>query len=355
MGYGTIAVPDGSGGNGELTVEDVGYFAIPAFLITFREFLEAAIIIAVLLGILNKMDQPHLIKWVWLGCLSATLICLVMAVVFILLIVVLKEEFLTEESTLLVEGSISIIAAILIAVVASSIGNVMAINEKYEKRLGQQIADAEEDAGVGLTAQSIFFLSWSAVMREGIETIIFFTGIGAAYPAASLPIPAITGAIVGSACGVLLYKVGGRMTIKVFFIFTMVLLVFIGAGVFTNGVHSIQAANKFGEYIDEDNRTGLNKPLWDVSDCCGYESQFWIMMRVLFGWTPYPSGIEMIAYFSYHIVTCATVAVKYKFKTRKDEGMPALFYCGKRPCGGVAIEDQKSRNVAPVLAIEDPK
>lgn len=337
MGYGSIDIPAGSGSDGKLTVEDVGYFSVPAFFITFREFLEAAIILAVLLGILTKMEQPHLRKYVWLGCLCATLICIVLGVVFLVLIVVLKSEFLTPETTLLMEGSIAIIAAVLIAVVASSIGNVMAINEKYERRLAQQLDETGES---GLTAQSIFFLSWSAVMREGIETIIFFTGIGAAYPAASLPIPAITGAILGSLLGVVLYKVGGRMTIKVFFIFTMVLLVFIGAGVFTNGIHSLQAADAFGVYSDEAARTGMNVPLYDISECCGYENQFYVMMRVLFGYTPNPTGLEALCYIMYHVVVWTGVGLKYKFKTRKDEGKPPLFMCGSRPCGGV-LEDSK--------------
>lgn len=336
--YGDVA-QTGSGENGKFTLDDVGYFSVPAFFITFREFLEAAIIIAVLLGLLSKMGANHLRKYVWFGVVSAAVICVLLGVIFIVLINVLKEQILTAESTLVVEGVIAIIAAILIAIVASAIGNVMAINEKYEKRLTDAV---ERDHERGLSPRSIFYLTFSTVIREGLETIIFFTGTGAAYPAASLPIPAVTGAITGTLCGLLLYKVGGKLTIKYFFICTMVILVFIGAGVFTNGVRNLQLANAFGEYttILPSERSALNQEQWNISDCCGYDkSQFWIMARVLVGYTPEPTGLEILMYCLYHICVWSSLFIKYKFKARKERGEPALFYCGRRPCGGVADAD----------------
>ena len=47
---------------------------LPAFLITFREVIEASLIVATILGILTKLGHTKSIKTVWLGTLAAIIV-----------------------------------------------------------------------------------------------------------------------------------------------------------------------------------------------------------------------------------------------------------------------------------------
>ena len=53
---------------------------MPAFLISLREGLEAALIVGILLGALRRLDEHHLARYVWLGVLAAAIVSLVVAV-----------------------------------------------------------------------------------------------------------------------------------------------------------------------------------------------------------------------------------------------------------------------------------
>mmetsp|Transcript_7852 Transcript_7852/g.14445 ORF Transcript_7852/g.14445 Transcript_7852/m.14445 type:complete len:342 (-) Transcript_7852:245-1270(-) len=295
MAYGEVDVTE---------AEEAGLFAAPAFFITFRETLEAAIIVSVLLGLLEKLDMRNFKKYVWFGVVSATVVCIVLAVVLVLLISVLKTFILEKDSQNYLTGVLSLFAAILIGFVANSLGNVMAIHQKYANKMTQAV---RENA---LSKSSIIFLSFTTVLREGVETIIFFIGIGAAFPPESLPLPSVLGAVIGVIIGVALYRCGGKVTLRVFFQVTVIMLVFIGAGVFTNGVHEIMSATNLPE-------EGIRKRLFDISDCCGLDNNFWVFMRVLFGYSPSPTALEIMMYVLYHVVVWTFLMWRYTVKSKK--------------------------------------
>ncbi|CAK9012801.1 High affinity iron permease 1, partial [Durusdinium trenchii] len=301
MGYGEINTNN---------ADSVGLFALPALFITFRETLEAAIVVSVLLGLLDRVNMPELKKYVWLGVVSATALCIFGAVVVLILFNVAKNELFEGNAELKAEGVVNLIAAVLIAVVALSVGDIMAIHDKLERRFDEELA--QHGGNDAITKNMILFLSFTAVAREGLETIIFFTGIGAAFPPESLPIPAIVGALIGVGIGIALYRFGGRLTIRVFFRGTMVLLVFIGAGIWTNGWSILQTLGAFGTWEPEEERAPLNDELFDISSCCGLDNQFWVLLRVLFGYSPNPTGTELLLYFTFHLVVWGLIIIKFK-------------------------------------------
>lgn len=340
MGYGEIDISDAS---------NAGLFAIPSFFITLRESLEAAIIVSVLLGLLDRLDLKHLKAFVWIGVLAATAVCILAAIILSLILYIVQENVLEGDTQVIVEAILSMLASILISVVAFSISNVMAIHDKYSNRMADQIGELEEEESI--TKSSILFLSFTTVFREGIETIIFFIGIGAAYPVESLPIPAVTGMIVGTVLGVLLYRFGGKLSIAFFFRFTMVLLVFIGAGIFSVGVSQLQYLGAFGEYagIPEEERAPMLQHVFDIRDCCSLESnQFWVIMRVLFGYTPNPSGVEMLSYFLYHIVVWLSLVLRFKHKAKKEAKHKAI----KQAKKDIEANNFNNEDMKPKMSIE---
>jgi high-affinity iron transporter len=314
MGYGETVNAPGA---------DVGLFAVPALFITFRETTEAAIIVSVLLGLLDKCGQPHLKRWVWIAVLVASAIVILLAIVLVVVLSVVMDAAVSETASMIVGGVIALLAAVLIAFVALTLSGVMAIHEKYSTRLHGSLMAAE------LSRQRLFWVTFVTIFREGLETILFFVGVGAAFPPESLPIPAVVGALLGVICGVLLYRCGGKLAISVFFKIMMVLLVFIGAGIFTYGVRELQEAEAFGAM-----GTGLNVELFSLSSCCGLQNQFWLFMRVMFGYQPEPTGLELIAYFGYHLCVWTALLVKYTNQARKAQDRPTLGreFCLKTGC-----------------------
>jgi len=331
---------------------EAGLFAVPAFFVTFRETLEAAIIVSVLLGLLNKTNLPELRRYVWLGVLSALCISICMAVIALILISYAKDQVLDPNTQRLIEGIISVVAAILIAFVAVSIGNVMAKTKKYEARLATDMNSNGSDI---ISHHTIFWMAFTAVFREGVETIIFFVAIGANYPGESLPIPAVTGAIVGLISGWALYKFGGRLTIKIFFRATMVVLIFIGAGIFTVGIHGLQQVGAFGTWEPAEDRAPINQDLWDWQECCGLQNQFWVMMRVLFGYSPNPTGLELMFYLLFHLVVWSFVVVRYKNDMRELAGKPTYKQIlAKQLCGCRATDDSGQKENTAMVTADDP-
>jgi len=53
---------------------------LPSFLITFREAIEAALIVATILGILAKTGQKKEIRTVWLATALATLVSITLLI-----------------------------------------------------------------------------------------------------------------------------------------------------------------------------------------------------------------------------------------------------------------------------------
>jgi high-affinity iron transporter len=297
---------------------EVGLFAVPALFITFRETTEAAIIVSVLLGLLDKCGQPQLKRWVWLAVLVAAAVVVLLAIVLVVVLSFIMDAAVSQTASSIVGGVIALLAAVLIAFVALTLSGVMAIHEKYSSRLHGSLMATE------LSRQRLFWVTFVTILREGLETILFFVGVGAAFPPESLPIPAVVGALLGVLCGVLLYRCGSKLAISWFFKIMMVLLVFIGAGMFAYGVRELQEAEAFGAMEADENPPPLNVVLFSLSACCGLQNQFWLFMRVMFGYQPEPTGLELIAYFGYHLCVWTALWVKYTNQARKAQNRPTL-------------------------------
>ena len=51
----------------------------------------------------------------------------------------------------------------------------------------------------------VFLLAFSTTLREGIESVIFLTGVSAGIDPRSIPIAGIVGIMLGLAVGIILY------------------------------------------------------------------------------------------------------------------------------------------------------
>ena len=141
-----------------------GLFTIPAFFIVFQEALEASIICAVLYGIIMKRNRPELKKYVWYGIVVGLGVTLAALIVLLVAISTLAEGAGVKQRMIL-QGSLSICAAVLLAHLALTIGNLLNIQDKIRSRVQSEVE--QKDGGVRW--KTVFFLSFTAIAREGVS------------------------------------------------------------------------------------------------------------------------------------------------------------------------------------------
>jgi high-affinity iron transporter len=144
-------------------------------------------------------------------------------------------------------------------------------------------------------------LAGSATLREGIESVLFLTGVSAGLSPASVLLPGAIGLALGTLVGVAVYFTGRSIkSLKWFFVASSVLLLFIAAGMTVNGAFFFQLAGLFGTMWPYEWRPWSNLLLWDASACCSADNNaFFGLMRALFGWQDQAMNIQLVYYFMY--------------------------------------------------------
>ncbi|PSC73283.1 Plasma membrane iron permease [Micractinium conductrix] len=295
-------------------------FSVPALLIMFREALEAAVVVSVLLQLVEKMRMPQLKKHVWFGALAGVAVSIVIGIVFIVLFYVANEKLFTGDSQAIFKGVISWVACLLITVVAFHMLKFYNVERKWRRKL-EGALDADREIAARSYRWSIMLLAFSATLREGIESVLFLTGVSQGDGIKAIIIPGIVGVILGLGVGMLIFYTGRTIkSLKWFFILSSGLLLFIAAGLVAQGVVFFTSAGLFGTTFPYEEREWYNHILWDTSGCCNmYTNEFWSLVRALFGYTDQPTGLNLMYYLLYWIVVLASMAWKAHTGTLTDK------------------------------------
>lgn len=304
------------------------YFSIAAFLILFREALEASIIIAVLLQMLQKMKMLHLKKWVWIGALVGVGISLIFSIVMIIIFYVANTKLFSSQASMIFKGCICYIACILITMVSFFMLNFYGLERKWRRKL-QEAFDKDQSAKDKETKNmkwSMLLLSGSATLREGVEAMLFLTGTSAGLSVKSVIIPGIVGIVAGSLLGVIVYYTGHTIkSLKWFFIASAALLLLIAAGMVINGTLFFSYAGLFGIMFPYELRPWSNRIVWNAIDCCNPNTnQGWALLRALFGWSAAPTNLSVLYYGLYWAVTLPLLAWKAYHGTLTDKRKAGL-------------------------------
>ncbi|KAL2645264.1 hypothetical protein R1flu_012851 [Riccia fluitans] len=294
----------------------VEVFSVPAFFILFRETLEASIILSVMLYLLDKVVpdvamRRNLQKQVWLGVVFGVVLSLCGAAIFLsLYYTVAKEAW--DNSEPLWEGILSLIAVVLITLMAFSMIRVDTWRSKWEKKLTKATVDSVEKYGTLQSTRSkyaLFLIPFTVVLREGVEAVIFLGGVGLEGSGTAYPLAAITGAICGIAVGVVLYKGGNHVAFRWFLGASTVLLLLIAAGLFTGAVH------EFEEYTENENI------IWELHCCHHKDDGIWKLLNAVVGWRDEATVGTLTAYFAYWafvLVSLLALRLKWSRDAERD-------------------------------------
>lgn len=267
---------------------------LAGFLLSLREGLEAALIIGVLLGTLNKLGQPEYRKTVWLGAVLAMIISVLAGLG--LNILGASFEGRAEE---IFEGVAMLSAAAILTWVILWMGRQ---SQDIKERLKSNIKLAVSNRN----RLALFALSFLAVIREGIELAFFLGAVSLDADGREVLIGAGLGLAAVGVIGVLLFRSLVQLDLARFFRVTSFILVFFAAGLVAHGVH-------------EFNEVGLIPPiiehLWDINHILNEKSTLGELLKTLVGYNGNPSLSEVIAYLLYFvIIKIAGLKIQHKEK-----------------------------------------
>jgi high-affinity iron transporter len=211
----------------------------PSFLITFREVIEAALIVATIAGILHRLRAGSYLRIVWVATLAAIGASILLIYGFELLGTKFAGWYVGTNEQLL-EGALMIVAAICIT------WSVLMINRnssQYKTRLHQEL-----DSHVKKSDKwGLFILIFTSVFREGFEIVLFLTTLGFSTNHDLV----FVGFLVGSLCGLIFtFIVFGttiKLHIRLVFRVTSTLLILFAAGLFARAVHEFTEAGLIPE------------------------------------------------------------------------------------------------------------
>jgi len=253
---------------------------IAALLIAFREGLEAALIVGIVLSYLKKMGYRRRAA-VWWGVASAVIVSIVAGVALQVLGVAFegRGEQLFEGITMLLAAS----------VLTWMIFWMQRQGRSIRTELGADVRQAV----TGGRQWALFALAFVAVVREGIETALFLTAAAFSATPAQTLIGGGLGLAVAVVVGCLLFVVSVRLDVRAFFRVTSVLLILFAAGLVAHGVHELQEAGVLPMIVEH---------VWDINHILDERGPVGTLLKVLFGYNGNPSLLEVITYGVYFIV-----------------------------------------------------
>jgi high-affinity iron transporter len=261
-----------------------------------REGLEAALIVAIVLAYLKRLDRDPAFRAVWLGTIAAIVVSFVAgAFVF----VALGELHGTAEQA--TEGTIALVSAGVLTWMIFWMGRqARSIKGQLHAKVDAALAN-----GSGIALAGIAFV---AVVREGLESSLYLlsTSVGERSSAANF-VGALVGIAAAAALGYLLYKGSNRINLRSFFRITGLLIILFAAGLVAKGIVEFQEAGALAT---------LNVHVWDVTrigflnpDSSGSGEA----LKSLFGWSAHPSVEMGVGYLLYLV----PVGSRFLLQTRK--------------------------------------
>jgi high-affinity iron transporter len=254
---------------------------VAALLLAFREGLEAALILGIMLGILRRVGRPGQARVVWLGAVLAGLASLMAGIAFQALGVAFEGA-----AEKIFEGSAMLLAA---GVLTWMIFWMARQGRTVQTELERDVRRAAFAGG----GWALFSLAFVAVLREGIELALFLTAAAFTATAGATVVGGIVGLGAAAVAGWLLFATTRRLDVRAFFRVTSILLILFAAGLVAHGVH-------------EFNEVGLIPPVveqvWDLNPVLNEDSGLGQMLKALLGYNGNPSLTEVVAYAGYWVI-----------------------------------------------------
>ena len=251
---------------------------LESFLVTSRETLEASLVVGIVLAYLNRTNNQNYRKTVYYGIIFGILASIIAAFVFTLFTGGFegKAEQIFEGITMLI-GAFLLTTMILWMMQQRHIAKE--IEGKVEKHLMAQPL---------LSHLGIFMLIFVAIIREGVETVIFLNAIN--YASGINFVGGTLGIVAAIFVGYLFFVGFKKINLKKLFNVSSILLILFAAGLVAHGFHEFEEAGIVN---------GIITPLFDINPILNEKGILGSFLKGLFGYNGNPSLLEVAAYIAY--------------------------------------------------------
>jgi len=266
----------------------VGVLNIPSMgsslLITLREGLEIALVLAIIVAYLRKTGRGDRLGSIWSGSAAAAVVCVITGFVFYRAVGEFEgkwEQF--------IEGVLAFAAVgVLTWMIFWMRGNARGIASELHGKI---------DAAIDGSGAALTVIAFVAVAREGFETVLFLLGAETSSSSgAEVVIGGLIGLAIASVLGYLFFLGSDRIDLRKFFNWTGLLLILFAAGLFAKGVH------EFREYFELEGAWYSDR-VWDITSGPLHEGTTFDFLKGLFGWSDHPERIRVVSYFGYLVPT----------------------------------------------------
>ena len=270
-------------------------------IIVFREVLEAALVIAIVLGASRGISRRG--WWVSAGIAMG---------VFGAGLVALFADVIAEAFS--GTGQALLDAAILLTAVV-----MLAWHNIWMSSHGRKLAGEIKAVGAAVqtgnkTLAALLVVCFTAVMREGSEVVLFLWAIAASGGHEfGMSIGGFAGLIAGVLVGALLYRSLLFIPIRYFFTVTGWLILLLTAGLAAQAAGFLNQAGLL---------PALGNGLWNTSHILSQSSILGQLLHILVGYIARPSGIELVFYAG-ALVTILSLMQAVKHQHRPPPARPA--------------------------------
>jgi len=268
---------------------------ISSMIIVFREVLEMAIVLGVLMAATQGAMRSR--RWIAFGTLAGLLGAIIMA-----LFMEELESSVSGDGEFIFNAIVLALASLLIAwtvIWMSKNGREMAKRMQY---VGESVAQGD------LPGTALFLVTLSAVMREGGEAVFFLFGAAQAGNAEAQDMiwGGLAGLMLGATLGFVLYRGLVRIPLKHLFLVVGWLLMLLAAGMASQAAANLVLIELIPAWVDT---------LWDTSAWLSMESIPGELLHVLVGYDDRPSAMQVLVFGAFLLIM---FAIKYRTEHKQS-------------------------------------
>ena len=274
--------------------------ALPTFFVTLREGFEATLVVGIVFACLQKAQQKQLYPWVYGGVVAGVVASVVVAIVLGAILQGLATS--TSSYAPIIKQFLEMGLGLFAIAMLSWMLIWMTQQAKSLK--------SEVEGGVSAALQQNHQAGWGilglifiAVLREGFETVLFIIAkFQTDWTTATLG--AVSGLTLATLLGVLLFKLGIKINIRLFFQVMGVFLLLIVSGLLLSVLQHLDTGVTLWSQLNPNYSLCFNQ-----GDSCLLGAQVWqasgflpdkqfpgIILKALFGYRQTLYLLQVIAY-----------------------------------------------------------
>jgi len=253
---------------------------VATFIVVFRETLEAALIVGIILTMLSRLRAMRYAPYIWGSSLVAVGVSVLVGWGLSYTTGATQGQWET-----VIEGVISLVACAVLT-------HMIFWMDRQARKIRPEIETQVEAAVMRRELPALILLPFFAVFREGVETVLFLMAIALQSSRSVSLMGGFAGGALAVGVTALIFVGGRKIPLKTLFRNTGILLLLIAAGLLAYGIHELQELGWIPMWV---------YPVWNINHILNEKEGLGAFLKALFGYNGNPSLIEVIAYVGYLI------------------------------------------------------